>query len=286
MIALLWGLGAAIAWGIADYVAALTARRRGTFNTLLGMQAISLVVFALFAALLGELPPLTGASLVAALAMGVLEAVSLAALYRGLAFGPIAIVSPIVAAYAAVTVILSVFLLSETLSPLQVAAVGATIAGVALASTDLRLLRETLGRPSSGPALAIGAMFGFGILGFLFATYARQFGTLGMVTLLRGGTMPFLLTFAALRRLDLSGLGGRALGPIALIAVLGTGGNVLFGYGANAGYASLVATGSTAYPLIPFALGLSVLRERPAPNQFVGVALLVAGVLTLAAVSR
>ena len=280
--ALLYGLVAALGWGIADYLAALSARRVGTFRTILGMQASSLLIFAAIIAAIGALPPLRTDAIVTALGMGALGAVMLAALYRALALGPIAIVSPVAAANAAVTVVLAVALLGEELSPPQLGAIAATIAGIALASTDLRVVRETLGRPTPGVRLALLVMVGFGVLGFLLATTARTFGPLGMVLLLRGGTT-FVLALYGVARATAVTLPRRALAIVVVIGVLDTSANVAFGLGAVAGYASIVATGAAAYPLIPFALGLALLRERIAPNQIIGVALLVAGLAALGA---
>ncbi|OLC56592.1 MAG: hypothetical protein AUH85_05950, partial [Chloroflexi bacterium 13_1_40CM_4_68_4] len=265
---------------MADYLAALSTRRIGTLRTSLGMQASSLVLVAIGATALGQVPPLSVETIAIAFGMGALGAVMLAALYRALAVGPIAIVSPVVAANAAVTVVLAVALLGERLSTLQLVAIVATIAGIALASTDLRIVRETLGRPSLGVRLALLTMVGFGVLGFLLATVSRSYGALSMVFLLRAGTTALLAVFAVARRT--SPLAPRvALGVVVLVGVLDTGGNLAYGYGATLGYASIVATASSAYPLIPFVLGVTVLRERIAPNQLGGVALLLAGLLIL-----
>jgi len=284
MTALLFGIGAALGRGTADYLAALATRRVGTFRTTFGMQASSLVIFGALGAATGELPPFTREALVAALAMGALAAIMLASLYRALALGPIAIVSPVVAANAAVTVALAVPLLGETLSALQLGAIAATIAGIALASTDLRVVRVTFGRPAPGVRLALLSMVGFGVLGYLIAIASRSFGPLGMVLILRAGTTFYLALFglAMFRGRPLRPLGA-SLAPIVLIGILDTTANLAFGLGAIAGYAAIVATGASSYPLIPFALGLGVLRERVAPNQVVGVALLVAGLVALGA---
>ncbi len=283
MTALLYGLGAALGWGTADYLAALSSRRVGTFRTTLGMQASSLLIFGAIVAATGQLPPLSAEAALIALAMGALGAIMLTALYRALALGPIAIVSPVVAANAAVTVVLAVALLGEALSPAQVAAIAATIAGTALASTDLRVVRESLGRPSAGVRLALLSMVGFGVLGFLIATTARSFGPLGMVLLLRAGTTFVLVLFGLATARERAGFPRRALATVVLIGVLDTSANLAFGLGAVSGYAAIVATGASSYPLIPFCLGLTVLRERIAPNQLVGVVLLVAGLIALGA---
>ncbi len=71
------------------------------------------------------------------------------------------------------------------------------------------------------------------------------------------------------------------LGIVALVGVLDTGANVLLMLGVQSGFASYVMTGSGAYPIIPAVLAILVLRERLAPNQYVGVALLIAGLVGL-----
>ena len=296
MSALLCGLVAAIGWGTADYLAAICTRRVGTLRTTLGMQASSLALLAITAAGFGQLPVLTVETAALAVAMGALGSVMLAALYRALAIGPIAIVSPIVAANAAVTVILAVALLGERLSASQLVAAVATIAGVALASTDLGIVRDVLrarkrrlaseagNAVPAASRLALVTMVGFGVLGFALATVSRSYGAVPMVVLLRAGTTALLAAVALARRRSPFVPVGAAL-LIALVGVLDTTGNLAYGAGATIGYASIVATASSTYPLIPFALGLTVLRERVAPNQLAGVALLLAGLLGLGLVS-
>src|SRR5437870_2531683 len=144
MTALLFGIGAALGWGTADYLAALATRRVGTFRTTFGMQASSLVIFGALGAATGELPPFTR-------------------------------------------------------------------------------------------------------------------GPLGMVLVLRAGTTFYLALFglARFRGRPLRPLRA-SLAPIVLIGILDTTANLAFGLGAIAGYAAIVATGASSYPLIPFALGLGV----------------------------
>src|SRR5258705_141574 len=73
----------------------------------------------------------------------------------------------------------------------------------------------------------------------------------------------------------------RALVLGVIVGVLDTGANVLLSLGIASGFASFVMTGSGAYPLIPALLAIAVLRERLAPNQYVGVVVLVAGLVAL-----
>src|SRR5262245_7091644 len=78
-----------------------------------------------------------------------LGAAAFATLYRGLQLGPVHVVSPILASYAVVPVLLSVVLLGESLGGLGVVGVVVTIAGAVLTSTDVREIRsEKIGRAS------------------------------------------------------------------------------------------------------------------------------------------
>jgi uncharacterized membrane protein len=88
---------------------------------------------------------------------------------------------------------------------------------------------------------------------------------------------------AVLRR----GLPGR-VGMATLGIVVGSGlfdtlANVFYVDGVQGGYASIVATGSGVYPIIPALLAITVLGERLAPNQYVGVLVLLAGLVGLGA---
>ena len=67
--------------------------------------------------------------------------------------------------------------------------------------------------------------------------------------------------------------------------VLDTLANALFAKGIESGYASLAATGTGMYPIVPALLGMIALGERLAPNQIIGIVVLVIGLAMLGAVS-
>jgi uncharacterized membrane protein len=71
----------------------------------------------------------------------------------------------------------------------------------------------------------------------------------------------------------------------AIVGVGDTLANVFFARGIESGYASLAVTGTGMYPIIPAVLGMIALGERIAPNQLIGIGLLVLGLVALGAVS-
>ena len=250
------------------------------------MQATGLISFAIFIWATGRWPDLEPGMVPFALVLGVLGVISVAALYRGLALGPVAVVAPVVASYVVVTVILVVIFLGERLSGPQVGAASLVFAGVVLTSTDARLLRVTLGRPVPGVRIGLVATLGFGMWSAVFAVATRQYSWIPMILLLRATSFVFIGSFIASRRIDLRVFRERtALVLGTIVGVLDTLANALFALGIGSGYASLAATGTGMYPIVPAILGMVTLGERLAPNQYVGIAVLVVGLAALGAVS-
>jgi uncharacterized membrane protein len=58
-------------------------------------------------------------------------------------------------------------------------------------------------------------------------------------------------------------------------------GVVTYSIGASRGLVSVVLIASAVFPLIAVALSIAWLHERPVANQYVGIALVVTGLLVL-----
>ncbi|MDQ2951600.1 MAG: hypothetical protein M3R54_05000, partial [Chloroflexota bacterium] len=117
MEALLYGVGAAVAFGFGDYAAAMATRRAGFAWTALVMQVIGNAALVVGLIVLGRWPPhFEWSQLPWAFALALIGTISLVFLYRAFALGPIAVVSPVVASYAALSVIGIVIFLGERLT--------------------------------------------------------------------------------------------------------------------------------------------------------------------------
>jgi len=234
----------------------------------------------------GRWPLFEAGMLPYALALGLTGVIAVAALYRGLALGPVAVVAPVVASYVVITVILVVIVLGERLTLAQILAASLVFLGVVLTSTDARELRVTLGRPVPGVRIGLVSTVGFGLWSAIFAIATRHYSWIAMVLLLRATSFVFIGTFVASRSIDLRVFRARvALALGTTVGILDTLANGLFARGIESGYASLAATGTGMYPIVPAVLGMIALGERLAPNQIVGIIVLVIGLATLGAVS-
>ena len=246
------------------------------------MQSTGLISFAAVMWAAGRWPLFEAGMLPYALALGLTGVIAVAALYRGLALGPVAVVAPVVASYVVITVILVVIVLGERLTLAQILAASLVFLGVVLTSTDARELRVTLGRPVPGVRIGLVSTVGFGLWSAIFAIATRQYSWIAMVLLLRATSFVFIGTFVASRSIDLRVFRARVALALGILDTLANG---LFARGIESGYASLAATGTGMYPIVPAVLGMIALGERLAPNQIVGIIVLVIGLATLGAVS-
>jgi len=278
----IFGLGTALAWGVADVAAAVVGRRIGSVATTVASQVAALVPLVGLGLATGALRPAGGGRLAALLASGVVGATAYALFYRALELGPVALVSPVSAAYAAVTVPLAVIFLGESLRGLALAGALLTMAGVVLISADLRRIPAEATRGFPGLLPALGSLVLFGVSAFLLGLFSKDLGWLPTVALVRVGSVGALLLLLAARRPAVRGL--RRPGWAAAAAGVGladVAGVILFARGMEVGMVSVVSVVSSTYTLIPVAAGVAFLGERPAPNQAAGVAVVVAGLVLL-----
>lgn len=283
---MIFGLGAAFGWGIADLFAALSGRRIGAWATVVIAQGASAVLVSGVVLLVGS--DLGGLGSVAGwlVPSSLLAAVAYFALYRALELGPIAVVSPVLASYAVVPVLLAVALLSESLEGSQVAGVTVTIAGAVLTSTDLRALRAGTHSMPAGLPWAIVSTALFGVAAFIVAWASQQAGWLPTMWLARSSSAVLFVVAAV----AIGMRGGRTLPAVSplpalafasLLGFIDLSGTLSYARGAEVGLISIVTAVSATYPIIPVFGGVALFGERPAPNQFVGVAMVVAGLALL-----
>lgn len=281
---MIYGLAAALGWGLADFGGAVISRRIGSLRTVLLSQLLtSVAMSALLLAgrhRIGVLAPLLGWVVV----NGIVGAAAYASHYRALQLGPVAVVSPIGAAYALVGLVLAVVLLGERPGTPAIAGSLVTIFGVMLASADLRRVLDGTHERAPGLPLAVLSAFLFGVAGFILAWLAKEAGWVVGLWSSR------VAQVVALGAVGLA-LGGRSgpPEPIRVSAVLGAVavgladllGVVTYSVGAERGFVSIVVVASSVFPLVAVALSVVLLGERPVANQYLGVGLVAAGLMLL-----
>lgn len=284
---MIYGLLAAIGWGTTDFLAAVSGRRLGSLPALAVSQLVGIVLAtALFLVNGNGVASLHGLVWFL-IANGLIAMVAYSLHYRALELGPVAVVSPVGAGYAVVGFALAVLLLPNE-TPGAVAILGGivTICGVFLVSANLPALRAGLHERPPGLWWAVGSAVGFGVAGFILGVIAKDsndwIATLFTTRVVL--VLAYIPLLVARRRTFHKVAGATA---IAYVAAAAAGAFDLMGVasysaGATRGFLSVVLAASAVFPAIAVALSVIFLKERLVVNQYLGIAVVIGGLLLLA----
>lgn len=278
MVAVALGLAASVSWGLADFIGGLKTKQLDVLAVLVVSQGIALVLLTIAVALSGAQAPPAGAVLAAAGA-GAAGVIGLGALYRGLAVGAMAVVAPIAALGAGIPVAVG---LATGDRPSAIVAGGILIAlaGVALAAREEAPEGEGA-RLAVGAGLAMAAALGIGLF-LLGMDSASDDGVLWALLCARALSVAMVLAAVLVTRPDLAAAKPHAR-AIAAIGVLDLAANGLFAVAATEGLVSVASVCSSLYPVVTILLARAILSERVRPAQQAGVALVMLGVVAIAA---
>jgi uncharacterized membrane protein len=278
MLAVALGLAASISWGVADFLGGLKSRTLELLAVLLLSQGTGLLLIALIVGLHGRPAPDAEHVLYACLS-GLAGVIGLAAFYRGLAVGAMAVVAPISGTAAAIPVAFGLLSGERPAAP-QAVGIALAIAGVVLASRELP---EEAGRSrvAAGTGLALLSAVGFGSF-FVAMDAASEADVFWAIFFNRATSLSALLLLALALRPGLR-VGRADARALIAIGALDISANSLFAAASTEGLVSLVAVLASLYPIVTIALARLVLGERIRRLQQAGVAAALAGVALISA---
>lgn len=296
-IGLALGLVAAVCWGTVDVSAAFAGRRLGSLRVAAIVQLLSLTAIVVLCIVRASGLPAAPADTTASILNGVIAAGAYLSFFTALRIGPVSVVSPVVAAYGGVTVLLAVLLRGESLAPLQ--AVGAVLATAGVVLTGLISdggLRGTrlVGR---GVVLSLIAMACFAILtvglagpirsaGWLPVLLASRVANAATIWLILGAVLatrapaaaPLLATATDRRPISTR----TAVIAAALGGLLDIAGFVAFAIGLEQAPTWIVGLASSFGPVVSVVVAVALWGERLQRSQWIGLGGIAAGLIAVA----
>jgi drug/metabolite transporter (DMT)-like permease len=269
------GLASAASWGGGDFSGGLASKRTPLLGVLVAGQTTGTALVAATALLAGEPWP-SAAAVAWGVAAGAIGAIGLAALYRGLAIGRMALVAPVSAVLSA-AIPVAWGALAEGLPP------ASKLTGFALALAGIWLVARADGPGDGREGLGLALVAGCGFGGFLVLMHeAAQGGTFWPLAAARGTSAALALGVALARRQAI--VPARAVAPLAVLSgVLDAGGNACFVLAAKAGRLDVAAVLSSMYPAATVLLAAVLLRERVSRPQGAGLVAVLAAIALIAA---
>ncbi|MDA3647640.1 DMT family transporter [Saccharopolyspora indica] len=265
MIALLLALGSSLAYGCADFLGGVGARKAHVLRTVMIAAPASLVVELLLWPLLGA--SFSTAALGWGAASGVASAAAFVLLYRTLAIGPMNVLSPVTALVSAVLPVGVGLLQGEHLS-------AAGLVGLPLALAAVVLVSAGPGAGSARPSrTALLLAFGAGAAIALQLIFLHQApADSGVAPLIIGRAVSSAITLTAAALLH------RRLGPerpayaiSATAGALDSVANLLFLLAARSGNLAVVAVIVALYPATTVLLARGLLAEQIHRSQLLGL---------------
>jgi drug/metabolite transporter (DMT)-like permease len=274
---LLISLASSFSWGVSDFLGGLQSRKISVLAVLAVSQPAGLVMILVLIPVFGA-DPVSADKLALAFGAGAASLGGLGAFYAAMAMGTVSVVAPIAALGVVVPVGVGLAQ-GDVPDPLQLVGLVAAITGVVVLSYEEDPEHVGVARRSIG--LAILAGLGFGI--FFTALDAASPDRPGWAILaVRVGGVATVALALLIWRPDFNGVS--AAFPVLLaIGFFDVLANALFAIASTKGILPVVAVGGSMYPAFTVALAHSVLGERLARVQWVGVALALTGVAMIAA---
>jgi drug/metabolite transporter (DMT)-like permease len=284
------GLTAALCWGVSDFVARFASRRVGAYRALLFMQVIGFLALSVYLGATGGFGPGFAHgwhSWALALFAGVLNMIGALALYYSFEVGVLTIVAPISSSYPAITVVLAL-LSGERIHALSAAGLGLTLIGLILAATSFSGAPTNVAfgqagsqaHLSKGVGWALVSMVFFGIMFWFLGFYVLPvLGAAFSVWVIRLTTASILLVAAAPFRQRISLPRGSVWWLLAVMGLMDTAAYVANNASLHIGPVSVITVVASLYGAVTVMLSSLFLRERLERTQWLGIALIFAGII-------
>jgi drug/metabolite transporter (DMT)-like permease len=276
-------LASGLSWGTADFLGGLMTRRIGVLPVMAIAQGAGLVFTGVLILVIGDPPPETR-YLLFGVAGGLTGAVGLAALYQGLAIGPMSVVAPAASLSVMVPVLIGLGT-GDRPSALQWAGMACAIVGIVLAAresdaTDIEGHEEPPSRRGwFGPGL-LYALTAALFLGLLVASLdaAGDGSATWAAFMVRATSVPLIVAAALIWRRHERMPTRKETGTLVVVGAFDNLANVLFALAAQTGMLALVSVLGSLYPVSTVLLARGFLHERMSRLQTVGVVTAFVGV--------
>ena len=282
-LSVLFAITSMIGWGLGDFIAKTVVARASAYRTVLFSQFVGSVPFFLAIVMYDWTVPDGSLMFLTALS-ATLTTIILYSFYQALKLGKASIVSPVSSCMTVVAVALSVMILGETLTTLQILLISTVFVGILLVAVQSSDTRSTASNVSillallvvflgGGNAILQKWIAGTGhyLMGFLL-TRVFMLGFLALLFPVFRKETPMIVPRASYARITLLGL-------------IDVSGFFAWFMGLREGFVSIVAPISNSSSAVTIILAHTFLGERLLLHQKIGIIAIVIGVAALSLIS-
>ena len=288
VIALFGGLAGMVGYGVADFLAKKTIDKLGSRKTLFYSQLVGFLFIALYLFKDSSLPIISFKNVIYISLFGIFFALGYLSLYKAFEIGKISIVSPISSSFILLTAGVSFLFFGEPFSNLKIISVALVGLGIILIAINLKEFQKGFSWSSVSKGLP-QALLAFLIFGLYFPFWDKFIEGPGWAvwTILARVPLIFFLFFSmGLSKKESLKLDIKQKSLIYLLVFIAffealAGLSNSWAFNASAGTTSVVVAATATYPLVTILLAHLFLQERLAKNQYVGIGLIMGGLILM-----
>jgi uncharacterized membrane protein len=282
-LSVILAIASMIGFGLADFIAKTVVAKGSAYRAVLFSQCVGSLPFLLVTFMYGWAVPDGSLMFLTALSAA-MSTIMVYSFYQALKLGKASIVSPVSSCMTVVAVVLSVTILGEALSMLQILLISTVFLGilfVAVQRSDTRsrasnvsiLLALLVAFVGGGNAIVLKwiAETGHYLMGFLLARIF-MLGFLALLFPIFGKETSVVVPRASYAR-------------IALLGLIDVSGFFAWFMGLREGFVSIVAPISNSSSAVTIVLAHTILGERLTLHQKIGIIAIVIGIAALSLIS-
>lgn len=280
---ILFGIIAAVCWGLGDYLITQLTRRTDTVRALLIIQSMSLVAWIVMLTASGMPTPVSIQVWELLGATAVCHVIGLVFVYRAFHVGTLSLVSPISSGFAIVTAVLALST-GEHPPAMTLAGAGLLLGGVVMATRTSTALSHGSTTRLAGVPDALISVAGFGTMFWLFYFFVQpKMGYVLPLAVLKAAVVGWS-AFAVFRtqhlpRKTVAKTPWQTLALAAGAAAADTLAWLAYIAGSRAAFATVVTALASLFSVVTILLAWRFLHERLAAYQWAGVVAILLGIL-------
>lgn len=273
-------------WGVGDIFGAITTRKIGPYATAFWVSLLGSLIFTLYVPFdLARLNQLTYSVLLLNIFLGLIFIIGSVCLNEAFRLSNVSLTGTIISSYAALTVVLSILFLHETVSLSQAVAIVIISGGILLSTLDFADLKNRKLITDHGIRLAWLAMISYGIYFAFIKIVVKEIGWFwpNYITFL---LFPLIYLYSKLQGIALQKPTHKnALLPMIVCTFLLRIGDFSFNLGISKGLTAIVAPIAGAYPTLLAVLGFLVFKDPIKRQQIIGIVVTLVGIVFLSIIS-
>lgn len=286
MLAIIFALISYLGWGSADVFATIATRKLGGFSVTFWTYILFLIIFSLYIPFaLNDLKNMTSALLFINIAVGGIGLIGDVAYYEALKMESSQLVGTIASSFAAVTVILSMIFLKETVTAQQALAILIIFLGLILCTIKLKEINKFSSHITKGIFLAIITAFSWGAYYTFIKIPVRELGWF-WPTFISLTLFPLIIVFLKLRGTKINkpeSLG--AIVPLFALAFLSGIGEFSYNLAINIGQTAVVAPIAGSSATLFVLLAFLIFKDPITRQQILGIITTLIGIVLLSVFS-